>query len=134
MSNSPGDRPAFRPGLLLARGVVRHCARCGSGGLFRGYFRLKERCPRCSYRFDREEGFWVGAFVVNFVVAEGSLGVLMFAFIFRLNATQDTGGSSSAPYLAIGLVLAIVVPIIFYPFSKTIWAAIDLILHHGDTS
>jgi hypothetical protein len=102
--------------------------------LFRRYFQLKERCPGCGYVFDREEGFWVGAFVVNFVVAEGTLGVLMFAFIFRLNATQSTGSSSPRPFIAVGLALAVVVPIVFYPFSKTIWAAIDLVMHHGDTT
>jgi len=113
---------------MLVRASVRHCPRCGSGKLFAGYFRLKDRCPRCDYLFAREEGFWLGAFVVNFVVAEGVIFILMFAFIFRLAATQGAEQDSMVPWLVVGVVLAIAAPVVFYPFSKTIWAAVDIFM------
>src|SRR3954468_21799774 len=121
------------PGRMLGRGLIRHCPRCGSGHLFRRYLHMVDRCPRCEYLFDREEGFWLGAFVVNFAVAEGALGLLIIAFIIREAATQETGGVDIAPWIVAGVILAIVNPILFYPFSKTIWTAIDLILHAGRT-
>lgn len=123
--------PVPPPSRMLVRGLVRHCPRCGSGRLFRGYFHMVDRCPKCGYLFDREEGFWLGAFVVNFAVAEGVLALLIGGFILREAATQDTGGTSVVPWIAVGLVLAVLNPILFYPFSKTIWTAIDLIMHAG---
>src|SRR5436305_603750 len=126
-------KPGPGTGRMLGRGLVRRCPRCGSGHLFKRWFSMVDRCPKCGYLFDREEGFWLGAFVVNFAVAEGSLGILIVAFILRESATQDTGGVNVVPWLVAGVVLAIVNPLLFYPFSKTIWTAIDLLLHGGDT-
>jgi uncharacterized protein (DUF983 family) len=118
------------PFRMLARGLVRHCPRCGSGHLYRGWFHLVDRCPRCSYTFAREEGFFLGAFVINFGITLAGLAVFMVALI----AVLATGGAHQAIVaVAVGAVLeAIVVPIVFYPFSKTLWAAIDLVMHRGE--
>ena len=48
---------------MLWRGMRRCCPNCGSGGLFRRWFRMAERCPRCGYRFVREDGFHFGGYV-----------------------------------------------------------------------
>lgn len=37
---------------------------------------LVERCPRCAYPFDREEGYWVGALITN----TGATQVAFFAW------------------------------------------------------
>jgi uncharacterized protein (DUF983 family) len=115
---------------MLARGLVRHCPRCGTGHLFEGWFRLSERCPGCNYKFEREEGHWLGAYVVNFGITEGALAILLVFLIVRL-ASDESGDVSVVPWVIAALVLALVVPLIFYPFSKTIWTAIDLIIHRG---
>ena len=66
-------------GTLLARGLGRRCPRCGSGALFTRWFRLAERCPRCRLEFQHEEGYWVGAMIVNIAVAELAFGVTFAA-------------------------------------------------------
>ena len=48
-------------GTMLARGFTKRCGRCGSRGIFQSYFKLRERCPRCGYRFQREAGAFTGA-------------------------------------------------------------------------
>ena len=108
---------------------MRHCPRCGEGHVIRGWFRIVERCPRCNYRFEREEGSWLGAYVVNFGITEAALAVVLGLYIAQ-QANSDTGGSV-VPWLIVGLIVAIGVPILVYPFSKTIWTAIDLMLHNG---
>jgi len=35
------------------------------------------------------------------------------------------------PLLVTSLLICLLVPLIFYPFAKTIWACIDLLLHGG---
>ena len=73
MSADCGSRARF--GRTIGRGLIRHCPNCGQGRLFRRWFRMVDRCPRCGHQFDREEGFWLGAYVINFAVTEGALGV-----------------------------------------------------------
>ena len=49
------------PARMLLRGAMRRCGVCGIGNLFTGWFRMRERCPRCGYVFGREDGFSLGA-------------------------------------------------------------------------
>ncbi len=111
---------------MLARGLTKRCPLCGSGGLFTGWFRMRDRCPRCGYRFEREEGFFLGAYVVNLGITEGLLLLLgIVPCIIFLAANPD---ASLVPIIVSGLAAAVVGPLVFYPISKTLWSAIDLIL------
>ncbi len=93
---------------------------------------MVDRCPGCGYRFEREEGFFLGAYVVNLAVTEGLLIVLAIIPAIVLFAADPD--RSLGPLLASGLVAVIVGPLLFYPFSKTIWVAIELILRPADAS
>jgi uncharacterized protein (DUF983 family) len=110
---------------LAARGLIRRCPRCGAGHLFSRWFRMIERCPRCDYAFAREEGFFLGAFVINFVVTEAALGIVLAVFI----GLEAGGGAPLGPIIAAAVLVTVAVPLLFYPFSKTLWAAIDLAMH-----
>jgi uncharacterized protein (DUF983 family) len=110
---------------MLWRGITRRCPRCGGRRLFRGWFKMVDRCPRCGYLFDREEGFFLGAFLINFIVTEGLLGVVLGVLI----VLEASGGTSLVPIIAAAVVVAILVPLAFYPFSKTVWTAIDMAMH-----
>ena len=97
--------------------------------MFASYFKLVERCPRCELLFAREEGFWLGAYVINFGVGEGLVGVLLMVFLFvKVNNDSVT----LAPWLIGGIVLGVLVPIVFFPNSRTIWAAFDLAMNRDD--
>jgi uncharacterized protein (DUF983 family) len=108
---------------MLLRGAARRCPRCGERGVFAGRFKLKQRCPRCRLLFEREEGFWLGAYVINFGVGEGMVFVLLMAFLFAKLNNPDL---ALAPWLITGGALGILLPIVFFKNSRTIWAAIDL--------
>jgi uncharacterized protein (DUF983 family) len=62
---------------MLIRGLLRRCPRCGSGTLFRGWFQMVERCPRCGYTFEREESFFLGAYVINLAITQVALGLFI---------------------------------------------------------
>jgi hypothetical protein len=111
---------------MLARGLVKHCPLCGSGHLFTGWFRMKERCPRCGYLFEREEGFFLGAYVINLAIAQGA--VILLAVVPAIVLLARNPDTSIVPIVVGGILGAILVPIAFYPFSKTIWTACDLIM------
>jgi uncharacterized protein (DUF983 family) len=118
------------PGTMLRRGVTKRCPACGSGHLFEGWFRMKECCPGCGLWFEREEGFFLGAYTVNLAIAEGLLLILAIVpLIALLDANPDL---AVWPILVTGLAAAILAPVVFYPFSRTIWSAIDLVLRPLD--
>jgi uncharacterized protein (DUF983 family) len=111
---------------MLGRGMTKRCSLCGSGRVFIGWFRMRERCPGCGWRFEREEGFFLGAYVINLAIAQGL--VIVLAVVPCIVLLANNPDASIVPILAAGLVGAVVAPVVFYPFSKTIWAAFDLIL------
>jgi uncharacterized protein (DUF983 family) len=109
---------------MVARGLRRRCARCGSKGIFESWFKLRQRCPRCGYRFEREEGFFTGVYLVNYAAVAVVLVIELFAFILYDDA--NGGQVSFVPMLAVAVATAIVLPLLTYPFAKALWAAIDL--------
>lgn len=111
---------------MLGRALAKHCPLCGSGRLFTRWFRMKERCPGCGYLFEREEGFFLGAYVINLAIAQGLVILLaVVPLIVRLASDPD---ASIVPFVVGGGVGAVVGPALFYPWSKTVWTAFDLIL------
>lgn len=108
---------------LLGRGLAKRCPRCGGGHLYEGWFRMRPRCPTCGYLFEREPGFFVGAYLINFAIAEGILFVMLMVFILWKNTHPDAGIAFA---VWIGIAFGVLGPIVFYPFSRTIWSAIDL--------
>ena len=118
-------RSALPPPLtlprLLARGAARRCPVCGSGRLFRRWFTIVDNCPRCGFRLERIEGHWIGALGINVVV---SFGAVLVAVVVAFVATYPDGSAGAA--VAVIVAVAVVVPLAFYPVSKTVWCAIDL--------
>ena len=116
-------RPAVL--ALVARGLTRRCPACGHGRLFRRWFTMASVCPRCGRRLEgrAEDAFFLGAFVLNFAVTELALAVFV-AVGFALTLPDPPVGW----LVAGGVAVTVVVPLVFYPFSKTLWAAIDLFM------
>jgi hypothetical protein len=77
-------------------------------------------------RFEREEGFFLGAYVVNFGATEGLLLLVLFAYV--LAQANSTDGVAVVPVVLAAIGAAVLMPLAFYPFSRTIWVAIELIM------
>ena len=85
---------------------------------------MKEHCSRCGIRFEREPGYWVGAVVLN--------TALIFATFLLVFGTMVAITYPDVPW---GLVMTVtvaanlVVPLVFYPISKTLWAGLEMSWH-----
>jgi Protein of unknown function (DUF983) len=88
---------------------------------------MAKRCPRCGLRFEREEGGFLGAIALNYGVTGLAFIAVLVGWIVLTLPDVRWG-----LLLAASLGVMIVVPLVFYPFSKTIWSAIDLMLHAVD--
>lgn len=84
-------------------------------------------CPTCGLRFNRLPGHWLGSWFLNILVVQV---VVVVVLIVGLASTYPT-----TPMGTIGLIeaaVAIAVPFVFFPFSRTIWLAIDLAMRPVD--
>ncbi|HET8909998.1 MAG TPA: DUF983 domain-containing protein [Ktedonobacteraceae bacterium] len=108
--------------ILLWRGLRWRCPVCGEGKVFQGIFKTYEHCPSCGFEFEREPGYYTGAMAVNLVLSE--LLIAAVTLPLAVNLTIPMG-----PLLAWGLSMPILLPIIFYRHTKTIWMSIDHMLH-----
>lgn len=90
----------------------------------RRWLTVSERCPRCNFAIERKEGHFVGAVGMNTIVTFGAVGITL------LIALVATAGEPlpAARWSVIAMIVAVVVGTGFYPISRTLWSAIDLIL------
>jgi uncharacterized protein (DUF983 family) len=106
--------------ILVSRALRRRCPACGAP-IFASWFALRQSCPGCGLVLEREEGYFTGALAFNIIFAEL---VWIATFVGILLATWPT---PPWEWLRWGSVAGmILVPIVFYPFSKTLWLAFDL--------
>ena len=107
---------------LVGRALRLRCPRCGQAPALAGWFRVRPHCPACGYRFDRgEPGYFVGAGCINVVAAVLGFNV---AILGMIALTLPRPPWTALQYLAVLLVIAL--PLVFFPFSRTLWMAFDL--------
>lgn len=119
---------------MVGRAMVRRCPCCGCNSVFKGWFKIATRCPRCGFHFEGrpEEGTFLGALTINIAVTFGLLLLMCFGYIAVVAASD--GDVSPVPMLVIAGTVAVVVPIVFYPLSKTVWAAMQIAMERlGET-
>jgi uncharacterized protein (DUF983 family) len=124
----PSKDPSF--GRMMRRALVLRCPWCGSRRTFiHGWFRKYDRCRTCGIRWRREEGFELGAVTIN--------TVLTFIVLTACMTIGFIATSPDIPVLPMVLSLlgiAVLMPIVIYPFTYTIWLALDLAVHRPDAS
>ncbi len=108
---------------MLGRASGRRCPRCGERA-FASFYGLRDHCSRCGLHFEREQGYWVGALIINTTVTFGSFVILFVGGMIVYWPDVPWGG-----LMAVTIGVMAVLPVVFYPFSKTIWMALELSWH-----
>lgn len=115
----PGGWPRAR--TLAGRAVRLRCPFCGGNGIWRSWLTIRDACPRCGTRFAREHGYFLGSMLVNLVVAEFlTVAVIVALFVFT--------DLSWIWMELIVLPMALGLPLLFWPFARTLWIAVDLLV------
>jgi uncharacterized protein (DUF983 family) len=115
--------PKPGPLALFSRAIQLRCPNCGTPGLFTSWYRMRDVCSGCGIRTERgEDGYVVGAYMFNIVAAELVWAVLVSSVAF---ATWPNPPWNVLLYG--GGLLMLLLPFLFYPFSKTIFLAFDLL-------
>lgn len=112
-----------RPSRMLLRGLVHNCPACGGRHLFHRWFVMADRCPTCTLRFERVEGHWIGSLGLNTTVVFGAMLVVMLAVTLIGYPDPPIGA-----LLVAEVSIAFLGPLLFFPSSRTMWTAIDLLM------
>lgn len=109
--------------LLFRRALTLRCPRCGGGKVVRHWLAIADDCPTCGISLV-SGGSRVGAYVYNLVVAELATVALVVGLVWSRwpEVPWDLLGWL-APLLAVSL------PLLFYPFSRLLFVATDLAMH-----
>ncbi len=105
-----------RAWTLAARGALLRCPWCGKATLVRGLLQVHDRCRVCGLPFEHDEGFFLGALVINYTVT-ALLGIIPAI-------VAVAAGTWGVPF-AIGFaaVASVLFPILFYWHAKSLWLA-----------
>lgn len=110
---------------MLWRGVRRRCPWCGGrGAFFTSWFAKADACRTCGLRWRRGDvGFELGAAAVSAIIVLGPL-VLAIGAVIAVTWPEV----AVVPMLAVFVAGALVLPILLYPVSYTLWQGIDLMM------
>lgn len=109
-------------GQKTASILRQQCPRCHRGRLFTGLFHMRSECEECRLRFEREEGYWTGAMLINWLLVTFSLAPLWAVMMFK--------GIPLPLILLVTVALLFLLLPVFFRYSRVIWLHMD---HRIDT-
>jgi uncharacterized protein (DUF983 family) len=118
LMNDSGRRRIFR---TFGRALKLKCPACGSSSIVDRLFHIKHHCEHCKSIFKREEGFFVGAILMNVVMSELVILVVCFLALLVLGAKYET-------VLGVLFAVAVTFPLAFYHHSWSFWLAFDYLV------
>ena len=120
----PTSPPRHRVRSLFIRALRLRCPHCGGGPIFVTWSHLVPNCPVCGLGLERgEEGYWLGAYFFNLMAMETVFSVWVLGFL--VSTWPDPPWQL---FQVTTLVLMLVVPFAFFPYSKTLFLAFDLLV------
>jgi uncharacterized protein (DUF983 family) len=109
--------------VLLLRGLAAHCPACGHRGAFRRVLWMRDRCPTCTFRFERVEGHWIGSVGTLTTIVCGLMFVVIMAWSLISYPEPPEWG-----LLWVEVAIAVVGSLLLWPTSRMLWTAIDLLM------
>lgn len=91
------------------------------------WFQPRQACPRCELRFAKEEGGFLGAMTLNYLVAIG-----LWLVVLIIGIVMTVPDVPVVPLMLLSAVVLIVVPLLFFPRSKMIWASVEFLVLQGE--
>ena len=89
---------------------------------------MREACSGCGLQFEREPGYWVGAVIINTTVIFATFLVVFGGLVLVTYPDVPWG-----MVLVVTALANVIIPIVFYPISKSLWAGMELSWHQLET-
>ena len=84
---------------------------------------MRGECPRCHLRFAKEEGGFLGALTLNWLVT-----ILAWVVLLVVVLIMTVPDVPVVPLVIASIVIMVVVPLLTYPNMKGVWAAIEFLV------
>ena len=114
-------------GQIFAKGLRLRCPRCGEGRMFTGMFKMRSECGSCSFKFEREAGYFVGAMYINY-------GMTVFIAFAGYFASDYFTSISFLPNFILWIAICALFPIFFFRYSRSLWLSLDYIFNPSEPS
>ena len=87
---------------------------------------MHANCPHCNLKFEREQGYFVGAIYINYAatIAIAVPGFFLLDVFTEITIHQQ---------LAIWVPFAVIFPLIFFHHARGLWLALDHLLNPSAT-
>ena len=113
------QRPPLKQ--ILRRAVHWRCPNCGRGELFRGVFRMLRRCPVCGLSYFPEQGYYIGAMIINYGITTACVVAL---FLVSLLFPDFTDLSTNAK-IFLWMAFAVALSLALMRHSYALWLGLD---------
>jgi uncharacterized protein (DUF983 family) len=112
-----------RPPLVQIMGRAAHwrCPNCGRGKLFRGVFRILSHCPQCALSYFPEQGYYVGAMIINYIA---TTACVVGFFLLSLLLPDFTALSTNSKIL-LWMSFAIILSLLLVRHAHSFWLGLD---------
>lgn len=103
---------------MLGLGMRLRCPRCGVGRLYEKPFNMFVHCPHCDLKFEREQGYFIGAIYINYAatVAIAVPGYFLLDVFTSATINQQ---------LALWVPFAVIFPLLFFHHARSLWLVLD---------
>lgn len=103
---------------LLGYALRLRCPRCGVGRLYAKAFKMHSNCAHCDLKFEREQGYFIGAIYINYAatVAIAVPGFFLLDAFATITIDQQ---------LSLWVPFAVIFPLLFFHHSRSLWLVMD---------
>jgi uncharacterized protein (DUF983 family) len=106
----------------------QRCPRCCRGKIFGGFFRMNDPCPVCGMVFQREEGYFLGAMYVSYLI-----GTILAGLFYWAVWTWNPNIGPTAFMILFFLVYLPLTPFV-WRYSRTGWIHFERLFCPSDAS
>jgi uncharacterized protein (DUF983 family) len=89
------------------------------GAVFRGRVSMNERCPSCGLKFEREQGYFLGAMYISYAIAVVLITVFFWVVSLAMPRVSFEFALTGATVLFLPFVPAV------FRYSRIMWMYID---------
>ena len=102
---------------ILQKIFDNDCPRCGEGRVFKSYLDMNVECSHCSYLFQRESGYFVMSWFINYILS-GFIVMPVFLLLIVL-------GFSYSVFITTPLLILVLIQPFMIRFSRLLWMNLD---------
>jgi uncharacterized protein (DUF983 family) len=101
-------------GQIVLRGLTNRCPNCGGRTLFQPGrpLTLNESCPTCGIRYEKDEGFYLGAMSLNY-------GLTLVGALTPVALLWYGGVLGGRTAVGLALALTVIVPVVLYRSTRS---------------